>query len=141
MSEAVDLPPVHIAELDHETLARVLDDIEHAAELVALSWKGAPDAYATAGADDAPTSRSLLRAQLGLVRAAFATSERVAVQLRYRFQGQTWRDTLFGGGPGQPVRLVRICEEDVERSVNADAASPHAQGATTGTPNACSKAT
>jgi hypothetical protein len=93
--EAIELPPLTDVLLDDAQLAELAFDLEHAAELldVALRPLGARRA--------ASAARPSLSAALAALAARTAS-----VQLRYRYRGEEWWDTLLPGGAG--VRLVRI---------------------------------
>jgi hypothetical protein len=77
--------------LDHATLAQLFADIEGAAELIDVRRKGGPEAHASAST---------------LADAAEALRHGEAIQLRYRWGGAEWWDTLMATSTG--VRLVRI---------------------------------
>lgn len=83
------------ADLDPATLAALFDDIATYTQVIGALLKGAPTSYAPDQLVDLPTARTLLQA--GTVR---------GIQLRYRYQGQEWWDTLLRLPTG--VRLVRI---------------------------------
>ncbi len=102
MSESIDgtspvtpVTPVQEALLDEPTTRQLFFDIEHAAELIDVVYKG-PGARR---ADPVPATPSLADAHRALASGH-------AVQLRYRFGGEEWWDTLIGTEAG--VRLVRI---------------------------------
>lgn len=104
----IPLPPLQLAELDEPAWKALLDDLEGAAEILGVAWKAAPTAYAVEGS---PGARSEEPSPLAAVRASLASGAPISVQLRYRFRGETWRDTLLR--TGTIVRLVRIREADV----------------------------
>jgi len=89
-------PPVHDVILDEDTLAQLFFDVGHAAELIGITLKqlGARQAAPalTPSLDEA--YRALVDRTIG------------GVQLRYRFAGEEWCDTLFRAPAG--VRLIRI---------------------------------
>lgn len=89
------LPELHGGELDHATLAALFDDLEVHADVLDVLVKGAPQGYA----QDTPVSLRAAEAALrvGAVR---------GVQVRYRWDGAEWRDTLLRGPAG--VRVVRM---------------------------------
>lgn len=97
-SEASELvlPPVQEAILDEATLDRLFFDVAHGAELVEVVTKGGAEAYA--GEPGAP--------DLSRAREALRSGRAFGVQLRYRFGGTEWWDTLMRVPGG--VRLVRI---------------------------------
>ena len=81
------------ADLDPTTLAALFADLRAYTEVVEVQVKGGATAYAgNAGLDQA---ESQLLA--GVVR---------AIQVRYRWQGQAWMDTLMRLGDGR-LRIVR----------------------------------
>lgn len=82
------------ADLDPATLAALFDDLERHAEVLDAYLKGAAT-VATAAAD------TPLRA----AQAALQTGQARGVQIRYRWGGEEWRDTLIRTDAG--VRLVR----------------------------------
>jgi hypothetical protein len=106
-SPSPPLPPLQIADLDEASVWALLDDIEGAAELDGIAWKAGPTAYAETGEGSARADRTTIAA----VRAAFASEVPLSLQLRYRYGGRRWCDTLLRSGSS--VRLVRICEDDV----------------------------
>lgn len=82
--------------LDEATLDRLFTDVAELATLLDVAVKGAPE-------DMTPpsTPRSLAD-----VRAALREGRVFGVQLRYRYAGTEWWDTLMRTASG--VRLVRI---------------------------------
>lgn len=108
-STSPPLPPLQIADLDEAPWCALLDDIESVAELDGVAWKTGPTAYASAPGVSAPDGGS--RTKIAAVRAALASAAPLSLQLRYRFDGRRWCDTLMRSGGN--VRLVRICENDV----------------------------
>jgi hypothetical protein len=98
MSDAIAVTtPVHEAFLDEATVRQLFFDIGAAGELVDIVWKSPGARRAEVGA----TSLSLAATQQAL-----AAGEVAAVQLRYRFNGEEWWDTLVRTAAG--VRLIRI---------------------------------
>jgi hypothetical protein len=93
------LPPIHQAVLDSTMLDQLFFDIEHAAEFLGATIKGARNAFAAASPGTALTS-------VADARAALLSGANAGVQLRYRFAEQEWWDTLLCTPAG--VRLVRI---------------------------------
>jgi len=89
-------PPLHDVLLDGPTVAQLFFDIGHAAELVGITLKraGAPRASTEAVSTLDDAHRLFTERAVG------------AVQLRYRFGGEEWWDTLAHTPAG--VRLVRI---------------------------------
>lgn len=96
MTEPIDLPPIHDLVLDDATVAQLFFDLGAAAELLGISVK--PVGGRRAAAADALT---LTDAHHALISHAVA-----AVQLRYRFAGEEWWDTLLPAPAG--TRLIRI---------------------------------
>lgn len=91
--EAPALPDVQDADLDRETLDQLFFDLSKLAELLEVRVKGAVDAHAV---ETEPT----LEAALARLAEGFA------VQLRYRYQGSEWIDTLLPSPAG--ARLIRV---------------------------------
>jgi hypothetical protein len=89
--------PIHEALLDEATVSQLFFDIDAAGELIDIAFKS-PGARRAA---PAPGAASLADAQRALT-----CGEVAAVQLRYRFRGEEWWDTLVRTGAG--VRLIRI---------------------------------
>jgi len=84
--------------LDEATVGQLFFDVAHVAELIGVIHKGpgarrGQDVAVTPGALDAACQ-------------AFLARELAAVQLRYRFAGEEWWDTLTRTERG--VRLIRI---------------------------------
>lgn len=93
-----DLPPVQQAILDAETLAALVRDLNECAQIDDVLLKGdAPTMIATSQREIVQLDDAVLRMQRGEVR---------GVQVRYRYDGQSWCDTLMHGSEG--VRLTRI---------------------------------
>lgn len=88
-------PPLQSSVLDDATLDRLLEDIAAAAEGVLVTVKRRRDAHAEGGEVSIADVASLLR-----------SGSAAGVQLRYRFDGTAWCDTLIAAPEG--VRLVRI---------------------------------
>lgn len=82
--------------LDEATLDRLFDDVATSAELLEIAFKGGSEAMTPE-----PTAASLASARRALRDGAV-----FGVQLRYRFAGTEWWDTLMPTRNG--VRLVRI---------------------------------
>lgn len=99
------LPPLQEAVLDGATLDQLFFDIAKAAEVVSVSLKGG----ATARAGDLPRAGSG-GDELALARRALSDGTALGVQIRYRFAGSEWWDTLLRTPSG--VRLVRVRHED-----------------------------
>jgi hypothetical protein len=91
----VPLADLQDAILEPETLRQLLFDIETQAQLIEIRVKGGATAQASAGVRTLSAARSLLES--GGV---------LGVQLRYRWRGFEWWDTLMRSAAG--IRLVRI---------------------------------
>lgn len=89
------LPVLYESLLSWERLDDLLRDIALAGELLEVRLKGHPTARAAAAPADLAAARTALRDRTA-----------VAVQICYRHQSATWRDTLLCTAGG--VRLVRI---------------------------------
>jgi len=90
--------PIKEVLLDEETVGQLFFDVRHAAELVAVIEKGPNERRAR----EPVTTLAALDA----AHAAFVRRELVGVQLRYRFAGEEWWDTLTHTASG--IRLIRI---------------------------------
>lgn len=90
--------PFQDALLDEKTVGQLFFDVAHAGELVAVIQKGT-------GARRAHEPAAT-RAALDAAHQAFVAKEIAGVQLRYRFNGEEWWDTLTHTPRG--VRLIRI---------------------------------
>lgn len=96
MSEpAPKLPTLQQTVLDAPTLEALFRDLAQCTQILAVVPKGAPQAYAAGHGIDLEAARA------GLASGAFR-----GVQVRYRYEGQEWCDTLLATPGG--VRLVRI---------------------------------
>ncbi|MFW5877014.1 MAG: hypothetical protein ACOCXM_09775 [Myxococcota bacterium] len=89
------LPDVHQAVLDGAGLDDLLRDVELAAELLGVTVKGGAHVHADEGEIPLSDARELLLD--GAVR---------GMQLRYRFEGAEWWDTILRTPGG--FRVVRI---------------------------------
>lgn len=90
------LPTLQDAMLDDATVDRLFDDVASAAQLLEIVLKGSAEQVTPD-----PTATSLVSA-----RRALREGSVFGVQLRYRFAGTEWWDTLIATRAG--VRLVRI---------------------------------
>lgn len=90
------LPDVYMSVLEREDVDRLLHDIEHHGELLAVSLKS--EAHDHAGDP---------QADLALARRFLTDSAQRGLQLRYRFGGEVWTDTLMRL-PSGAMRLVRM---------------------------------
>lgn len=97
MNPAVELPDVHTALLDAETLAALFRDLAAGARILDVRAKGHPTSHASTAA------WSLHAAQ-----AALAQGQVSGIQVRYELASDVWRDTLMPTPEG--TRLVRIKE-------------------------------
>jgi hypothetical protein len=105
----ISVPPLADVLLDDTELAQLAFDLEHAAELLDVAIR--PLGARRLAAAGRPSLGAALR----------ALSERTAsVQLRYRYRGEEWWDTLFPAGAG--TRLVRISHTRALASSAPDAA-------------------
>ena len=92
----VPLPPVHIANIDGEKLRELFFDVESLGEHLEIVIKPSSEGYVDRGR---PPS-------LGEAITQLLQGTALGVQLRYRFQGADWWDTLLRTAEG--FRLVRI---------------------------------
>ena len=92
----VPLPPVHVADIDEAKLRELVFDVESLGEDLEIVIKRSSEGHVDRGPC---TSLSDAMAQL-------FTGTALGVQLRYRFQGSDWWDTLMRTADG--FRLVRI---------------------------------
>lgn len=95
MSAEIELPEMHQGELRPEELDDLLRDVELATELLGVTVKGAP--RERTGDVAVPLAEARERLLRGEVR---------GIQLRYRYQGSQWWDTVLRAPSG--FRLVRI---------------------------------
>jgi hypothetical protein len=93
-----ELPPLHQAVLDAATLAAYFADLAQCAEALQVH---ARLTGAERGAPPVPMS-------LGEACDALRGGTAKALQVRYRYQGAVWFDTLLGSPEG--VRIVRMQE-------------------------------
>lgn len=91
----IELPDLQQAELDEASLADLFRDVELAAELIAVTRKDGPEARACETSLTLAEAHDLLR-----------TGRTRSIQIRYRYQGAQWWDTLLRTPTG--VRLVRV---------------------------------
>lgn len=92
-----DGPPVPLmveGTLDAAGLRQLFADLTAAATVVGVRQKGGPAEYTAADDLSADTARDRLLA--GAIR---------AVQIRYRYDGHEWTDTVFATAPG--FRVIR----------------------------------
>lgn len=94
----IDLPDVHEAFLDRETYESVLRDIATQTEVLDVLAKGASEEYAPEKDIGLDKARELFDA--GIIR---------SFQMRYRWDGLEWRDTVMRTPEG--VKIVRISHD------------------------------
>jgi hypothetical protein len=94
------LPPLWQATFDESTLDRLFVDLESATEVLSVQAKADPRAYAPADPLTLTTARERLTTRA--VR---------GVQVRYRYDGHEWTDTVLCVPGG--YRLVRMQVPDV----------------------------
>jgi hypothetical protein len=92
--EGPAVPPMWQAELDPATLDQLFADLATAAEVLSVRGKADPRVYAAADPLTLAAARNRLTA-----------GDLTAVQLRYRYDGHEWADTLLRAPGG--FRLVR----------------------------------
>ncbi len=94
----IDLPPMQQVVLDAETLASLVRDLNECAQIDDVLLKSdSPTMIEPADRQRVQLDDAILRLQRGEVR---------GVQVRYRYDGHAWSDTLMHGTDG--VRLTRI---------------------------------
>lgn len=92
------LPPLYSATLDREALMQLFFDLGQAAEVFAVLERGARG--------QVPKEHAVTPAALEALAAGLLEGTVPAAQVRYRFAGEEWWDTLTTTAAG--VRLVRI---------------------------------
>lgn len=92
------LPPLFTATLDREALTQLCFDLGQAAEVFAVLERGERGLV--------PKERGTTPEALTALVAGLLDGRVPAAQVRYRFAGDEWWDTLTATGAG--VRLVRI---------------------------------
>lgn len=93
-AQAIDFPELHQGLVDDATLDALANDLAACAELLEIRLKGGATRYS----DDAPVD-------ITEAVDALRQSRVRGVQLRYRYQGVVWVDTLVDTLAG--IRLVR----------------------------------
>lgn len=88
------MSPVYEGMLDATALAALLTDLDTQAEVLDVFVKAGPR-----------SATSAVHTPLRSAFAALESGETSAIQVRYRFAGEEWRDTLLRTPAG--VRLVR----------------------------------
>lgn len=97
-SPATLLPDLHQATIDSATLDQLFRDIQEHADVTDVIPKFTQRGYVPEGPISLEEARKLLHSQ----------SAR-GVQIRYRYEGSDWWDTIMTATPG--YRLVRIRHE------------------------------
>jgi hypothetical protein len=100
------LPPLQQTVLDVATADALFRDLAACADILAVIPKHGPRQHSTHDVTTLEQARTRLSAGLLL-----------GVQIRYRYQGETWCDTLLRRPAG--LTLVRIREADVSASLAA----------------------
>lgn len=103
----LSLPALQQAELDVATVAQLFRDLAHCTQVIAVLPR-----Y-TARTLVPPHTIELEAAHAGILDGTLR-----GVQVRYRYEGREWTDTLLALAPGR-TRLVRINAEDIAASVAA----------------------
>jgi hypothetical protein len=93
-ADDLDVEPLQVAVLDEGTVDQLFFDVGAAAELIDVAVRGGEDVRG-----------AVSRPGLGEARDALVSGRAVGIQLRYRFRGVEWWDTLVRIEGG--VRLVR----------------------------------
>jgi hypothetical protein len=91
----LSLPPLQAAVLDAATLQSLFEDLAAETSVDEILMKGEACGYASGG-----------RPSLSGALEALEQGSAMGVQIRYRYQGSAWWDTLLRTPEG--VRLVRI---------------------------------
>ena len=99
-SSPLNLPALQQAELDAATLAHLFADLGACTQVLAVVPRP------TTRTQVVERSITLDAAHAGLAARSFS-----GVQIRYRYDGREWADTLLPL-PHGPVRLVRICTDE-----------------------------
>ncbi len=100
MDEPPKLAELHSADLDEATLTRLFEDLAGHAQVLEITLKAAAAQYAAAE-----------RVSLAAAQAALAQRGVRGAQIRYRWQGEIWCDTLLVTPAGW--RIVRQREPGV----------------------------
>jgi hypothetical protein len=109
MTSPLQLPPLQQARLDEPTLDQLFSDLAACATVRSVQPRTHPSAP--------PVFLTVADARVGLKDGTLR-----GLQIRYRYEGKDWCDTLLRGQDG--VRLVRICEDDISASIAAQNTSP-----------------
>ncbi len=103
----LSLPALQQAELDDATVEQLFRDLAHCTQVFAVLPRFASRTLVP------PQTMELEAAHGGLIDGTLR-----GVQVRYRYDGREWTDTLLPLAPGR-TRLVRINAEDIAASVAA----------------------
>lgn len=103
MSDDLRLPPLQQTLLDAPTTAALFRDLAACTEVLSVTPKTTATGHTTG-------SLTLADAQAGLADGTLR-----AAQIRYRYDGAEWCDTLLTTPGG--LRVVRVCQSDVLASV------------------------
>ena len=90
------LPPVHIAEIDHDKLRELFADVEALGERVEIVLKRTSEAHV----------ERVACVSLAEALEQLSSGTALGAQLRYSYEGADWWDTLLRTPDG--FRLVRI---------------------------------
>ncbi|RME68455.1 MAG: hypothetical protein D6781_10970 [Verrucomicrobia bacterium] len=107
----LNLPQLQQASLDPTTVEALFHDLATCTQILAIVPKTASRTHVE------PRSIDLASARAGLADGTFR-----AIQIRYRYDGREWCDTLMRGPDGGP-RIVRICTDDIAASLQDAPAS------------------
>lgn len=102
MSEPLKLPPLTTTTLADATREQLFTDLAACAQITAIHPR-VPNGQM-------PPAITLEAARVGMQSGAIK-----GLQIHYRYDGKTWRDTLIATPVG--TRLVRICEEDIAATI------------------------
>ena len=94
MNDDVELAEIYDQEIDEQRLAQILFDIDAAAELLDVNIKAGSRTHASVGKPDLSAAKAALDAGA------------LGIQLRYRFEGKEWWDTIMRSASGR-LRIVR----------------------------------
>lgn len=89
-SEAIDLPEVLEAEWGNDQMIQLFADLQEAAEITHVQLR---------------THKADQSTDLHTARDAFLCGQTRAIQIRYRYEGQHWGDTVLPGDP--TTRIIR----------------------------------
>lgn len=106
---SIQLPELNQAVLDWETVERLLDDVAKCGQLLEVIQKYSSKRMVASPAETAPATSTEPTLTLDNARDLLRRGEAHGIQLRYRFEGAVWWDTLLRHPEG--YRLVRIRHE------------------------------